>query len=77
MTRAENTPKGVLEELDLLRARVAELERALTDGKLADRRLQRERDTYRGLVQAAQTILLVLDTEGRIVFINPYLEKHM
>ena len=40
----------------------------------AERALIRERDFAEGLVAMAQAIVLVLDTRGRIVRINPYME---
>jgi PAS domain S-box-containing protein len=53
---------------ELVEKRTAEL-------KLANERLRRERDFSKSLINTAQVILLVLDTEGRIVNFNPYLEE--
>ncbi|MDH4275275.1 MAG: PAS domain S-box protein [Gammaproteobacteria bacterium] len=41
----------------------------------AERALVRERDFAEGLVTTAPAIVLVLDTEGRILRFNPYMEK--
>jgi two-component system cell cycle sensor histidine kinase/response regulator CckA len=48
--------------------------------ELAERRriedaLQRERDFAESLIETAQALVLVLDPEGRIVRLNPYLEE--
>ena len=37
--------------------------------------LRRDRDFVEGLLETAQAIVLVLDTEGRIVRFNPYMEE--
>jgi PAS domain S-box-containing protein len=47
----------------------------ITDRKNAEDALRRERDFAESLIETAQVIVLVLDTEGRIVRINPYLEQ--
>lgn len=47
----------------------------ITDRKQMEEALQREKDFTENLVETAQTIVLVLDTEGRIVRFNPYLEE--
>jgi PAS domain S-box-containing protein len=45
------------------------------DLKQSEEALRRERDFAEGLIETAQAIVLVLDTEGRIVRFNPYLEE--
>ncbi len=47
---------------------------ALSHGDAALEALRRERDFAESLVDTAQAIVLVLDTEGRIVRFNPYME---
>ena len=47
----------------------------VTDRKRMEEALREERDFSTSLVDTAQTIILVLDTEGRIMRINPYLEE--
>ena len=47
----------------------------ITERKQAERALRRERDFAESLVETAQAIVLVLDTEGRIVRLNPYMEQ--
>lgn len=42
--------------------------------KQAERQLRKERDFAESLIDTAPTIILVLDAEGRIVRINPYME---
>jgi len=51
------------------------ISRDITEHKRAEQALQRERDFAETLVETAQAIVLVLDTEGRIVRFNPYLEE--
>ena len=46
----------------------------ITSHKRAEDALQREKDFAESLIATAQTIVLVLDTEGMIVRFNPYME---
>jgi PAS domain S-box-containing protein len=43
--------------------------------KQAEQSLRREKDFAEGLIETAQAIVLVLDTEGRIARFNPYMEQ--
>jgi PAS domain S-box-containing protein len=43
--------------------------------KQADEMLRHERDFANGMIETAQTIVLVLDTQGYIVRFNPYMEE--
>ncbi len=47
----------------------------ITDRKLAEEEVRKERDFAESLVETAQAIVLVLDTEGRIVRFNRYMEE--
>ena len=47
----------------------------ITEAKQAEEALRREKDFAESMVKTAQTVVLVLDTEGRIVRFNPYLEE--
>jgi PAS domain S-box-containing protein len=47
----------------------------ITERKLAEEELKKERDFSQNLINTAQTIVLVLDTDGRIVSFNPYMEE--
>lgn len=49
--------------------------RDITDRKEVDEALRRERDFAESLVETAQAIVLVLDTHGRILRFNRYLEE--
>ena len=49
--------------------------RDITARKEAEEALRRERDFAKSLVETAQVIVLVLDTQGRIVRINPFMEE--
>jgi len=48
--------------------------RNVTERKRADDALRQERDFSASLLATAQTIVLVLDVEGRVVHYNPYFE---
>lgn len=50
------------------------LEAELAERRRAEEELRRERDFVESLIDTAQTIVLVLDTEGRILRFNRYLE---
>jgi diguanylate cyclase (GGDEF)-like protein/PAS domain S-box-containing protein len=47
----------------------------ITDRKLAEEALRYERDFAEGMIETAQAIVLVLDTQGCIVRFNPYMEE--
>jgi len=49
--------------------------RDITARRETESLLARERDFAEGLVETAQAIVLVIDTEGRIMRFNPYLER--
>ena len=49
--------------------------RDITERKQAEEALRSERDFAESLIETAQVIVLVLDTEGRVVRINPYMEE--
>jgi len=69
MKRAE-----LIEEIEALQEKIAGLEHAQAKHKRAEEALRRERDFADSLIETAQAIVLVLDTEGRIVRFNPYME---
>jgi len=54
---------------------VIEVSRDITERKRAEEELRRQRDFAEGLIDTAQAIVLVLDTEARIVRFNRYLEE--
>lgn len=47
----------------------------MVERKLAEESLREQRDFSESLVDTAQVIILVLDTQGRIVRFNPYMEQ--
>ncbi len=47
----------------------------VTDRKCAEDALRRERDFAEGLIETAHVLILVLDREGRIDQVNPFLER--
>jgi PAS domain S-box-containing protein len=77
---------GLRFERDRLEERVAQRTAEITAankqlvGEIAERKqteesLRQQRDFAESLVETAQAIVLVLDTEGRIVRFNPYMEQ--
>jgi PAS domain S-box-containing protein len=58
-----------------VRQRTAELSLALTQEQEAQGALQRERDFAASLVNTAPMIVLLLDTQGIIEYVNPYFEQ--
>jgi two-component system, LuxR family, sensor kinase FixL len=47
----------------------------ITERKMAEQELRRERDFAEHLIAMAHALVLVLDLEGRIVRVNPFLER--
>jgi PAS domain S-box-containing protein len=47
----------------------------VTERRQAEEAVRRERDFAEGLIATAQALVLVLDREGRIVRVNPFLER--
>ena len=54
---------------------VTVISKDITERKQAEEALRKERDFAESLINTAQTIILLLDPEGRIVRFNPYMEK--
>jgi len=84
-TPEDSTDLSLLEEMRKtiheLRLQQTELERQneeLRTGRtqfMAEESLSEQRDFSESLIETAQTIILVLDTQGRIVRFNPYMEQ--
>jgi diguanylate cyclase (GGDEF)-like protein/PAS domain S-box-containing protein len=49
--------------------------RDITQRKLAEESLQQERNLAESIINTAQAIILVLDTQGSVVHLNPYTEQ--
>ena len=62
-------------EIASLRRRIADMEEDHAQRLAAEDALRRERDFAESLVETAQVIVLVLDTQGKIVRINPFMEE--
>jgi len=63
---------GLRQSRDRLEARVRE---RTADLRQSEEALRRERDLAEGMIETAQTIVLLLDTAGRIVRFNPYMTE--
>jgi PAS domain S-box-containing protein len=57
------------------RANFVSIQRDITQRKHVAEELRRELDFSANIINTTQSVLLVLDTEGKIVQFNPYLEK--
>ena len=75
MKDQDQTKRQLISELTELRQRIAELEALGSECKETGEVLRRDRDFVESLLETAQAIVLVLDTEGRIVRFNPFLEE--
>ena len=51
-----------------------QLAQRLREREQTEEALQRERDLAQSLIETAQVIIVIMDTEGRIVHINPFME---
>ncbi|MDY6863600.1 MAG: PAS domain S-box protein [Thermodesulfobacteriota bacterium] len=71
----DKTKEQLIDELAELRRRVTEMEEIENRHICAETELRKERDFARSLVETAPGIILVLDTKGRIINFNPYMEE--
>jgi len=55
--------------------RAVGIARDVTERKRVEEALRQEKDFAESLIETAQAIVLVLDTEGRIIRFNPYMEE--
>jgi PAS domain S-box-containing protein len=58
-----------------LRTNFVSIHRDITERKRAKEALRREHALSEGIIESAQHIILLLDTEGRIVRFNAYMEE--
>ncbi len=70
----EITVDPILDESGMLTGAV-HIVRDITEGKKAQETLDYERRFSKNLINTAQAIILLLDTEGKIVSFNPYMEN--
>jgi PAS domain S-box-containing protein len=75
MEDQDKTKEQLIDELVELRQYIAKLEASEAKRKRAEEALRRERDFAEGLIETAQVIVLVLNTEGRIIRFNPHMEE--
>jgi PAS domain S-box-containing protein len=75
MKDQDKTKEQPISELTELQQRSAESEALAFERREPETTLQREIDYAQSLIRASRVIVLVLDTEGRIVHFNPYMEE--
>lgn len=71
----KNASRKLREQAINLEQKNAQLESNITERKRAEDALRKERDFAETLIETAQTIVLLLDTNGRIVRFNRYMEE--
>jgi PAS domain S-box-containing protein len=69
-----NRIRNMIEYLKKTTTSIDNLNNEISERKKAEEELRKERDFAKGLVETAPAIVLVLDTEGRIVSFNQYME---
>ena len=74
-TMAEHLQSSYADLEGQVRQRTAELTRALAQEQEAQGALRQERDFAAGLVNTAPVIVLLLDPQGIIEYVNPYFEQ--
>ena len=62
-------------EADIFKSQNIELAKEISKHKKTEKELLKERNFAESLINTAQTIILVLDTKGKIVRYNPFMEK--
>jgi PAS domain S-box-containing protein len=74
MTDTDETKEQLVQELEILRARVAELEQIEVERKRVEEALQASETRYRRLFETAKDGILILDADtGKIADVNPFL----
>jgi len=74
MTDTDKTKEQLVQELEMLRARVAELEQIEVEHKRVGEALQASETRYRRLFETAKDGILILDADtGKIADVNPFL----
>ena len=70
MSDIEKTKAQLMDELGLLRQRIAELEAAETERRRAEEEVKRARDNYLSITNLTGDIIVTVNTEGRWTFLN-------
>ena len=74
MTDTDKTQEQLVQELEMLRARVAELEQIEVERQRVEEALQVSETRYRRLFETAKDGILILDADtGKIADVNPFL----
>ena len=75
---ADKTKEELIEEIRFLQKRIAELEKLDSERKQQQQQqseLQKEKQFSENIINTIQAIVLILDTKGRIVMFNSYMEQ--
>ncbi|MFA5366829.1 MAG: PAS domain S-box protein, partial [Dehalococcoidia bacterium] len=65
----------LIDELDRLRRRTAELEAVVAERVKIDEVLRRSEERFRALVESASDVTVVLGSQGNIIYLSPNFEK--
>jgi nitrogen fixation/metabolism regulation signal transduction histidine kinase len=71
----EKTKEQLVQEIEELRQLVSELYETEDQLRNAKDDLEQQRDFADIILSTAQAIILIMDTKGRILTFNPYMEK--
>lgn len=69
------TKKELLDEIALLRGRIADLERIEMEILRAAEQLRKSEEKYRNLVELTLDMIFMVDEKGRYTYVNPRFEK--
>ncbi len=72
MQDKNKTKQQLIDELDTVRLKVADLEQSVAEYKKAAEALRESKNRYHELVQNANSIILRMDTQGHITFLNEF-----
>ncbi len=75
MAQKDAAKEEPVTEIELLKKRIAELEESHSELRHAEDELRKQKQLYENIVNTSQAVVLVLDTKGRIVQFNPYMEQ--
>ncbi|MDD5171344.1 MAG: PAS domain S-box protein, partial [Syntrophales bacterium] len=72
---AVNGNQRLTEELDSLRRKIARLEKAEVDRRMAEAARQESEEKYRNLVESTRDLIFIVSEEGTYTYVNPQFER--